>query len=73
MALSGFGTRLPTRADERSKDELDSRAHTVNALADRHGGMKDAIHDVSVETGVPTRNNSKRCTSGILMPARPAF
>ena len=57
MAL-GFGTRL-ARADERSKDELDSRAHTVNALADRHGGMKDAIHDVSVETGVPTEQLQK--------------
>jgi hypothetical protein len=35
------------------KDELDSRAQSVNALADKHGGMKDAMHDVSVETGVP--------------------
>ena len=35
------------------KDELNNRAHDVNALADRHGGTKDAIHDVSVETGVP--------------------
>jgi hypothetical protein len=42
------------RGDERnSKDELEARAHTVNALADKHGGMKQAIHDVSVETGVP--------------------
>jgi len=35
------------------KDELDSRAHSINQLADQHGGMKEAIHDVSVETGVP--------------------
>jgi len=35
------------------KDELDSRVQTVNDLADRHGGMKDAMHSVSVETGVP--------------------
>ncbi len=43
------------RAQQRTaeKDELESRAHTVNALADKHGGMKEAIHDVSVETGVP--------------------
>lgn len=42
------------RGDERNaKDELDSRAHTVNALADKHGGMKEAMRDVSVETGVP--------------------
>jgi hypothetical protein len=35
------------------KDELDARAQTVNALADKHGGMKEAVHSVSVETGVP--------------------
>ena len=35
------------------KDELDGRVQTVNALADKHGGMREAIHDVSVETGVP--------------------
>lgn len=35
------------------RDELESRAHTVNALADKRGGMKEAVHDVSVETGVP--------------------
>lgn len=35
------------------RDELESRARTVNALADKRGGMKDAVHDVSVETGVP--------------------
>jgi hypothetical protein len=35
------------------KDELDSRALTVNALADKRGGMREAVHTVSVETGVP--------------------
>src|SRR5678810_847845 len=35
------------------KDELDSRALTVNALAEKRGGMKEAVHTVSVETGVP--------------------
>ena len=35
------------------RDELNSRVQTVNSLADRRGGMRDAIHDVSVETGVP--------------------
>jgi hypothetical protein len=39
--------------DRSSKDELDSRVQTVNSLADKRGGMKEAIHDVSVETGVP--------------------
>jgi len=42
------------RGDDRTaKDELESRAHTLNDLADKRGGMKEAIHDVSVETGVP--------------------
>ena len=49
------------RADGRAadKDELDSRAQTVNALADKRGGMKEAIHDVSVETGVPLEQLQK--------------
>jgi hypothetical protein len=49
-----------SRASERNsqgraaeRDELESRALTVNALADQRGGMREAIHDVSVETGVP--------------------
>lgn len=37
----------------KAREELDNRAHSVNMLADQHGGMKAAIHDVSVETGVP--------------------
>ena len=41
------------RAQGSQKDELESRARDVNALADRHGGFKEAIHSVSVETGVP--------------------
>jgi hypothetical protein len=39
------------RASERQ--ELDNRAQTVNDLASRRGGTRDALHDVSVETGVP--------------------
>lgn len=35
------------------RDELEHRAQNVNALADRHGGMRNAIHNISVETGVP--------------------
>jgi len=49
--------RRQDRAAERDRasqrDELESRARTVNALADKRGGMKEAMHDVSVETGVP--------------------
>ena len=41
------------RGQPGAREELDSRAHSVNDLADRHGGMREAIHDVSVETGVP--------------------
>jgi hypothetical protein len=45
------GTRDEDRGSQR--DELESRAHTVNALAEKRGGMREAVHTVSVETGVP--------------------
>jgi hypothetical protein len=51
FGLSAGVARAQGRAAQ--KDELETRAHTVNALADQRGGMKEAIHDVSVETGVP--------------------
>jgi hypothetical protein len=55
----GFTAGL-ARGDERTgKDELEARAHTVNDLADKHGGMQEAIHDVSVETGVPIERLQK--------------
>jgi hypothetical protein len=41
------------------KDELETRAHDVNALADKHGGMREAVHSVSVETGVPQEQLQK--------------
>ena len=49
----GLSVRVASAQEKTEKRELDTRAHDVNALADRHGGMRDAIHDVSVETGVP--------------------
>lgn len=56
----GFTAGLARGQDRAAqKDELESRAHTVNALADQHGGMKEAIHDVSVETGVPLEQLQK--------------
>jgi hypothetical protein len=52
----GLSASLASGQERRGeKRELDARAHDVNALADRHGGMRDALHDVSVETGVPER------------------
>ena len=51
LGLTAGLARGQQRASE--KDELEARAHTVNALADKRGGMKEAVHDVSVETGVP--------------------
>ena len=51
LGLTAGLARGQSRAAE--KDELESRARTVNALADKRGGMRDAMHDVSVETGVP--------------------
>jgi hypothetical protein len=57
LGLTAGLARGQGRAAE--KDELDSRAQTVNALADKHGGMKEAMHDVSVETGVPLEQLQK--------------
>jgi len=57
LGLNAGIARGQGRAAE--KDELESRAHTVNALADQRGGMKEAIHDVSVETGVPLEKLQK--------------
>jgi hypothetical protein len=56
VATVSFGlTAYVARGQERAREreELDSRARTVNNLASRRGGMRDALHDVSVETGVP--------------------
>lgn len=57
LGLSGGVARAQGRAAQ--KDELENRAQTVNALADKHGGMKEAIHDVSIETGVPLEQVQK--------------
>lgn len=51
-AVVSLGLTAGMARGQSAKDELDARAHNVNALADKHGGMKQAIHDVSVETGV---------------------
>src|SRR5690348_160360 len=53
IAAVSLGITAGFASGQTSREELDSRAHTVNDLADRHGGMRAAIHDVSVETGVP--------------------
>ena len=52
LGLSVSLAHAQGRGSER--DELETRAQNVNSLADRHGGMRDAIHNISVETGVPT-------------------
>lgn len=54
-ATISFGlTANVARGQERARErgELDNRAQTVNDLASRRGGTRDALHDVSVETGV---------------------
>ena len=53
VATVSLGLTAGLARGQSAKDELESRAQSVNSLADRHGGMKEAIHDVSVETGVP--------------------
>jgi hypothetical protein len=57
LGLTAGFARGQDRGSQR--DELESRAHTVNALADKRGGMKEAMHDVSVETGVPAEQIEK--------------
>lgn len=49
----GLTANFARGQERREKEDLDNRAQTVNSLAERHGGIKDALHDVSVETGVP--------------------
>lgn len=53
VATVSLGLTAGVARAQTAKDELESRAHTVNSLADKRGGMSEAIHDVSVETGVP--------------------
>lgn len=51
FGLTATLARGQGRAGE--KEELDNRAQAVNDLASRRGGTKDALHNISVETGVP--------------------
>ena len=53
MSLGFTATVAHAQGRAAARDELESRAHTVNSLADKRGGMREAMHDVSVETGVP--------------------
>jgi hypothetical protein len=53
VAAVSLGFTAVSAHGQTAKDELESRAQSVNSLADRHGGMNQAIHHVSVETGVP--------------------
>lgn len=53
VAAVSLGITVGIARGQTARDELESRAQHVNSLADKRGGMKDAIHDVSVETGVP--------------------
>lgn len=53
VATVSLGLTAGLARGQTARDELESRAQNVNSLADRHGGMREAIHDVSVETGVP--------------------
>jgi hypothetical protein len=48
----GLTANLAHAQGRAEKQELDSRAQTVNDLASRRGGTKDTLHAVSVETGV---------------------
>jgi hypothetical protein len=45
--------KAEARSEARSQAEFDSRAHSLNMSVEKNGRLKDAIHAVSVETGVP--------------------
>ncbi|HWD90992.1 MAG TPA: hypothetical protein VG938_01455 [Verrucomicrobiae bacterium] len=53
VATVSLGLTAGLARGQTAKDALETRAHNVNSLADKGGGMKEAMHDVSVETGVP--------------------
>jgi hypothetical protein len=52
FALS-LGLSLATAADKAEADHLSTRAHQVNRLAKTPGMIEAALHDISVQTGVP--------------------
>ena len=52
VAVLGAGV-AGARADEKTADRLNSRVHDVNDAAKKKGMMSEAMHTVSVETGVP--------------------
>jgi hypothetical protein len=52
FALS-FGLSLATAADKAEVDHLSERSHQVNRLAKTPGMIDAALHDISVQTGVP--------------------
>ena len=45
--------KAEARSETRSEAKFDARAHSLNLSVDKNGTLKDAIHAVSVETGVP--------------------
>jgi hypothetical protein len=61
-------------ADDSSKDELDRKAKVVNREAEKESVFKQALHHVSIETGVPEstieaqhRRNPDMGLAGIMM------
>ena len=45
--------KAEAQSEARSEKQFDARAHSLNMSVEKNGTMKDAIHAVSVETGVP--------------------
>jgi hypothetical protein len=50
MALAGTTT---SAADDSARDELERRARVINRAAEKEAVFKQALHHVSIETGVP--------------------
>ena len=51
--LLALPVRVVSAADDASKDELERKAKVVNRAAEKESVFKQALHHVSIETGVP--------------------
>src|SRR3954447_6998512 len=55
IALTALVVTVATgRAQPTERDELQARVGHINDVAKQHGRMKEVVHAISIETGVPT-------------------
>jgi hypothetical protein len=53
LVLTVTSSPAAERNTKRAEAQFDARAHSLNMTVEKNGTLKDAIHAVSVETGVP--------------------